>query len=70
MLPKANIRHLLVLIPLTGVLGACGSVWNKPGTTPQEFQKDDYECKRDAKMAMRINWDLYNQCMQVRGYRE
>jgi hypothetical protein len=39
-------RVILVLI----TLGCAPMVWERPGTTPSEFNKDSYECERDARL--------------------
>lgn len=44
-----GVMALLLLVLLEGC--AKPIVWTKSSFTEQEFQKDDYECQRDAKMA-------------------
>lgn len=58
-----------VLLIIALILSACGTMWTHPTATQAQYRKDDYQCKLDAKMAKRIDFDLYNQCMELRGYR-
>jgi hypothetical protein len=66
------------------VLAGCATrrpIWNKPGATQQSFAADKYECQREnqggavavpvgnAAVAVPVtNWQLYNACMEARGY--
>ena len=55
-------------------------VWNKPGLTQAEFNKDDYACRKDAIAAggttyygygitgRNADGDMYQRCMVAAGY--
>ena len=44
---------LAVAIPLAVLVSGCTTYWTKPGLIEAEFQRDSYECERDARMLPR-----------------
>lgn len=57
-------RRALVLATL---VAACeqGGLWDKPGGTEAEFNKDHYRCVREAGPTDVV---LYKLCMKAAGY--
>jgi hypothetical protein len=43
--------RVIAIILCAGLLTACAKTWDKPGATEAEFNRDSYECQRDARMA-------------------
>lgn len=57
--------------------GCVHSVWRKPNTSDEAFKRENYECARDARITVvnqyggsfsDLDRDLYNQCMESRGW--
>jgi hypothetical protein len=79
-------KKLLVVATAFLLLAGCGGrrVWNKPGSTRQEFSQDKYECMQQsqnrvsrayvdpyggsASSRTATNVPLFNACMEARGY--
>jgi hypothetical protein len=73
--------HKLLAAAAVGVLAGCAApssmVWDKPGATQADYNKDRYECEKDTRQsgyfgtginrAARIV-DFFKQCMVARGY--
>lgn len=57
-------RYLIVLL-LTGCVA-----WDKPGSTEESFQRDMYECEKDAAPVQnRIDRaHMVERCMKVKGW--
>ena len=71
-------------LPLTAMLllgaSAQAMVWDKPGATQADFNKDDYNCRKDAINAggtvyygygvtgRNPDIGMYKLCMQAAGY--
>jgi hypothetical protein len=66
---------------LLGLLTVAGCAttergWTRPNTTEAEFNRDSYECAREAvewsvtapRIETKVNKDLYRACMRARGY--
>lgn len=62
---------------LVTLTGCAQIVWNKPGATQQDFQRDSYQCERDARqsgyfgggLAGAINFREFQQrCMMAAGW--
>jgi hypothetical protein len=63
-------------------VGACASptIWDKPGATQADFNRDSYECLKDAYVASvseyvgygftqpTVNFPIYDKCMVAHGY--
>ncbi len=71
----------IATLALAGLaLAACEGpdIWDKPGATQADFQRDAYECERDARMsAMSFGGGIagaieaknfYRRCMVAHGY--
>jgi hypothetical protein len=64
------------------LVGACASqtIWDKPGGTQADFNRDTYECQKDAYASggaayvgygvtqRTANVNMYNSCMVAQGY--
>ena len=72
-------RALSLSLAASCLLGACATpkIWDKPGSTQAEFNKDSYECERDARqsggfgggIAGSLNMrDFFGRCMVARGW--
>jgi hypothetical protein len=73
------LRSMLLLGSLLA-LSACGSTWDKEGLTPQQWQRDSYECTLQGRQAAAgvgasgiIVQEMEatatrNRCLEVRGY--
>lgn len=74
--------HGFLLLALVMSVG-CGSPtahWTKAGVTVADFERDSYECARQATFTSRragggvyreetqVNIDLYRGCLRARGY--
>ncbi len=76
---------ILSLILVFILISSCASLpssWDKPGATPQELQKDQYECERDVYMLQYGPYDnpfaqlvinqhrqeMYDKCMKSKGW--
>jgi hypothetical protein len=70
-------RRLALLLTLA--VPACAQVyWTKPGFSPADWQRDRYECERDARMSVlsfgtgivgALNeQDFFNRCLVAHGY--
>lgn len=69
-----------ILVVAVGVLclSGCGpTIWDKPGATQADFNKDSYECERDMRQSGYYGGGLvgaanaqnfYNRCMVAHGY--
>jgi len=59
------------IILLVAMLAGC-SGWSKPGGTEQEFNRDQYECERDAAAQHDSTMAFYmkRRCMQLKGWRD
>lgn len=76
----AKMNRMALLVLAASLLGGCADdVYYKEGATQADFQRDSYECERDARMsaasfgggiagAMEAR-NFYRRCMGVRGYR-
>lgn len=66
---------------IAALLAGCGgqNVWDKPGTTQQQFQTDLANCEFEGeKAAATVDWRIYNtatvnnriieSCLRSRGY--
>ena len=78
---KSAIGLFLTTLMLTG---CTMMVWDKPGTTQQEFARDNFECQRDSQKVsghysgitgygsgsvdQYTDLDMYQLCMQGKGY--
>jgi len=71
-------KNLICAITLIILLVGCATmIWDKPGLTQDGFNRDHYECEKDARqsgyygggwvgsMNMR---EFYKRCMVSRGY--
>jgi hypothetical protein len=72
-------NHLVCAIALTALLVGCAPVmiWDKPGATQSDYNRDSYECEKDARqsgyygggiagsIAMR---EFFKRCMISKGY--
>jgi len=70
---------MVTLILSTVGIAGCATVWEKPGATQADFNKDSYECERDARqsgyygtgLAGAINMQNFaDRCMIARGWSE
>jgi len=69
-------RCLSLLAGVALACGACASQGQleKPGTTPEEAERDRLQCEsqmyaqRQSKGRSAPNWNLYEYCMTQRGY--
>jgi hypothetical protein len=75
--------NLAALAAVALSLGACATppVWQKDGSSQQDFKSDKYTCLKDATalggaayvgfgMTQRMpDWSLYNDCMAAHGWR-
>lgn len=60
-------RYLVVLL---GLAAGCSSAWVKPGGTDTAFQRDRYECEKDAT-ALQSRWEasfMIERCLQTKGW--
>jgi len=79
-------KLFILLVFFASFVGGCGASrtghWTKPDFSNQQHEKDVYQCRLDAQLAVtedrlpfghtrtrnaRQNW--FNQCMQSKGYR-
>ncbi|MBN1363654.1 MAG: hypothetical protein JW976_02505 [Syntrophaceae bacterium] len=68
-------KHILILL-LLFILTGCTTtikVWNKPGTTQQDFYVDSRQCKAKAQIFstgtnMKRVISIYNSCMRDKGW--
>lgn len=44
-------RVLIAALIAFGLFGCATTVWNKPGATTQDFQKDSYDCEKDMRQS-------------------
>jgi hypothetical protein len=72
----------IVVVTSLLLVGACASptIWDKSGATQADFNKDSYECQKDAYAAggaqyvgygatrRTVNVPMYNNCMVAHGY--
>jgi hypothetical protein len=79
--PTVTVSMILVGIALV-MLGACASKlgWTKAGAVETDFNRDSYECAREATYTRvragggflgeerTVGKDLYRACMRARGY--
>ena len=75
-------RDLIVAAMLTMAFVVAGCTQRQyqwvGGTSFPQFQRDNYECTRDATFIYqgeygsqpRLNWRLYEMCMKSRGYQK
>jgi hypothetical protein len=72
-------RRLLVVLVVLAALPACHRIyWTKPGFNAADWQRDNYECERDARMSVlsfgtgiagALNEQgFYNRCLTAHGY--
>jgi len=80
-----NISKGLVIIIASILLAACQTQWSKAGASQQDFAQDKYQCLQESQQASSsayinpyygaakggsvTNRNLYNSCMEARGYR-
>jgi hypothetical protein len=63
------------LILTAALLAGCSltpSRWDfPPGGSQEQFNRDQYQCTLDARASNQgyVDFGVFNQCMQVRGYR-
>ena len=68
----------VIVVAFVALLSGCGPmIWNKPGVTQAEYNKDSYECEKDARQsgyfgtglvgALNMR-DFFKTCMVARGY--
>lgn len=70
-------KSLFCVIILISLGGCAQRIWDKPGGTRADFNRDSYTCEKDARqsgyygggiagaLAMR---NFYDRCMVVQGY--
>jgi hypothetical protein len=72
----------ILTLALLGLLSACAQqmIWDKPGATQADFNRDDYACRKDAIAAggttyygwgvtgRNADTDMYRRCMVASGY--
>ena len=67
----------LAAMALALLFGCAESYWDKYGATEQDFNRDSYECERDARqsgyygtgLAGSLNMqNFYGRCMVARGW--
>jgi len=74
-----RLHRLLVPLAVLAVLPACHRIyWTKPGFNAVDWQRDNYECERDARMSVlsfgggiigALNeQDFFNRCLVAHGY--
>ena len=71
-------NSLLGTLALVTLLAGCAdTVWQKTGSTDDDFKKVDYECERDTRQSVRdssslggalVARDFYRKCMVSKGY--
>lgn len=75
-------RPSIVLLTLMVAVAGCGPtiryVYTKPDVAPEQRQRDESECERQAMVTVRggyyggsyerVDRDLFNRCMANRGY--
>ena len=70
-------RISLLVVACAGTIGCARTVWVHPDYTPALFNKDSYECERDARqsgyfgtgIAGAINMQsFFDRCMVARGW--
>jgi hypothetical protein len=80
--PKATVTVSIILIGVALLIfGACASSrgWTKAGAVETDFNRDSYECAREATYSRAragagmfredaAGRDLYRACMRARGY--
>jgi hypothetical protein len=84
--PTATVSMILVGVVALVIFGACTSErgWTKAGAVETDFNRDSYECAREATYISRraalangagfvreetmVGKDLYHACMRARGY--
>lgn len=71
---------LALLMILLLACAACAMKFSKPGLTREQWNKDDYECRRDNQtlsgyggfyggyVDTSVDWGMYSRCMRARGY--
>lgn len=70
--------RLLFMVPIAVGLAACAqTVWDKPGATQADFQRDAYQCEKDARQSGYFGGGFIGQanfqgfqerCMMAAGY--
>lgn len=79
-----NKYYLVLLVVLAGCANTNNNVWFKPGASTNDFEADKYACLQQsqqqqggafvnqyggaARTGQVTNWNLYNSCMQARGW--
>jgi hypothetical protein len=66
-----------VVVVLAGCTESSSMVWDKPGATQADYNKDRYECEKDTRQSGYFGHgfigaanmvDFFKQCMAARGY--
>ena len=71
-------RGLLIVAVAGPLLGGCAqTVWDKPGATQADFQRDSYDCERDMRQSGYFGGGIVgalnasgfeSRCMMAKGY--
>jgi hypothetical protein len=70
-------RKLIALVLCLMVAGCGPMIWDKPGGTQADYNRDNYECERDARqsgyygggLAGALNMrEFFKKCMVAHGY--
>lgn len=64
-------RKTLLLLIAAMQLSGCAMTWDKAGATQQDFQRDRYECDRDAAQSHREGFGalaLKIECLEAHGW--
>jgi hypothetical protein len=61
---------VVILFAIMVGMGGCGKFyWEKPGSTPEQFDRDSKQCAEEAFRIGGDRFDLtYRKCLTERGY--
>ena len=76
MLRHGSFTWKTIAIASSVLLGGCAQTyWTKPGFNAADWQRDNYECERDARMSAASFGgnvfsavDFFNRCLRAKGY--
>lgn len=56
---------------LAAALAGCGTTWTQPGRTDADWERDFYECQRDASAQADAGEStaMRQRCMRLKGWR-
>ena len=70
-------RVIVLALVSFGLSGCAQTIWDKPGATQADFNRDSYECEKDTRQSgyfggglsgsLRMK-EFYGKCMVARGW--